>query len=998
MSPSSIAPRTRLPVKTRLACALAACLLVQSPLLMAQSTSATLKGRVTADATPASGATVTATNVATGFTRTVQSSSGGDYLLNGLPPGTYRVDVNAGGKTSSRTVLLQVGQTATIGLGVGGAGPTADLGAIVVVGVALPETKTSEVATYVTTKQIESLPQGSRNFLAFADTVPGMAFTNSGTASKLRGGAQNANGINVFLDGVGQKNYVIKGGITGQDSSRGNPFPQLGIAEYKVITSNYKAELDQLSSAAVVAVTRSGTNEFHGDVFYDFNNQSMNAATPFQIDVLGGKVDSFEKQYGFSVGGPIIKDIAHFFFTYEHKDFSTPNSFSPGQNYTIATIPSQFQDQARATTASPFQEDLYFAKLDWAMGDNHLFELSARRRSEDELTGLGGNTLNDHGTLKKGDETRVDLRWQWNAENFLNDAHLTYEDASFGPRAATIAPGYVLTTADRNQVILLGGGGGDFQDKGQKGWALQDDLTFTTFDWNGGHTIKTGFKFKAVEINAFEQQPYNAQFFYDINQNLAIPYLVQFGSPVGGVDRNITSRNKQFGAYIQDDWEVNEHLLLNLGVRWDYEKSPGYLDYVTPAGLATALRGWSNVHAAGVDYNVEDYISNGSSRKAFKGAWQPRLGFSYDLDADQRHVIFGGVGRSYDRNLWDYLALEQNKSTFPSYTFGFNTPGHSCTVGVNNCLAWNSSYYDQANLDALVTANRNLGAEVNLVNNDLKTPYSDQISIGMRNVFSMVGRDWNSSVTLLHVASHDGLVITHGGRYSNGDFRNPGCGPGTWGCAPWGQNIPGYGPFFKIGNGIETKLDSVLLSLEKPYSKDSPWSLNFAYTYSNARENMRNAYENDEHFNGDYASPGENGFSRSLGLPRHRLVVTGFVDGAWGMTYSAKLALASGKPKEALNCHDAPDFNNCYWDPFTPGYDIANKQLDLAVQKTVDFSEDMHLRFRVDIINAFDWHNWTDYDTWRGDPVNANPGFGNRNGVGTEYPPRMIKATVGFTW
>ena len=126
--------------------------------------------------------------------------------------------------------------------------------------------------------------------------------------------------------------------------------------------------------------------------------------------------------------------------------------------------------------------------------------------------------------------------------------------------------------------------------------------------------------------------------------------------------------------------------------------------------------------------------------------------------------------------------------------------------------------------------------------------------------------------------------------------------------------------------------------------------------------------------------------------------MTGFIDGAWGMTYSAKLALASGKPKEGLNCHDVPDFNHCFWDPFTPGYAIANKQLDLAVQKTVDFTEDMHLRFRVDIINAFDWHNWTDYDTWRGDPVNPNPNFGNRNGVGTEYPPRMLKATVGFTW
>jgi outer membrane receptor protein involved in Fe transport len=994
MKPRLHTPRSRRPTPTLLACALAGCLATLSPLALAQSTSATLRGSVTANAAPAGGATVTATNIDTGFSRSVTAQANGAYVLNGLPPGVYRVDVSAGGQTTSRTLTLQVGQTATVPLAVSGASTALD--AVVVRGVALPETKTSEVATYITEKQIASLPQGSRNFLAFADTVPGMAFSqdSNGTSSKLRGGGQNSNAINVFIDGVGQKNYVVKGGITGQDSSRGNPFPQLGIGEYKVITSNYKAELDQLSSAAIVAVTKSGTNEFHGDVFIDYTDSGLRDKRPAEI-AAGAEADNFEKHYGFAVGGPIIKDVAHFFFTYEHKDFEQPVSFVPLSPYTIEDLPAQFQGLATATTTSPFEEDLYFAKVDWSVGQDHLFEFSVKHRTEEELTGIGGRNTDEYGTLKKGEDTRVDLRWQWTTDNWLNDFHLTYEDAVFGPRAATIAPGYILTTGDRGQVILNSGGGRDYQDKGQKGWAIQDDITFNSFDWNGSHTIKMGGKFKLVEINAFEQQPYNPQFFYDINQNLAVPFFVQFGAVTGGGDRNITSRNRQLGLYIQDDWEVNEHLLFNLGVRWDYEVSPGYLDYETPAGLATALRGWTNIDNA--DYDIEDYISDGSNREAFKGAFQPRLGFSYDIDADQRHVIFGGAGRSYDRNLWDYLALEQSKSTFPSYEFQFNVPGHPCTLG-GTCIAWNPSYLDPANLAALVAANPNLGAETNLVHNDLDTPYSDQFSIGMRNIFGMFGVQWNSSVTLLHVKSHDGIIITHGGRYSNGSFRDPNCGPGTWGCAPWGQGIPGYGGFFKIDNGIETKLDSVLVSLEKPYTEASPWNLNFAYTYSNARENMRNAYENDEHFNGDYPSAGINGFSRSLGLPRHRLVVSGFIDGPGGFTYSMKLALASGKPKEALNCHDVPDFNNCFWDPFTPGYAIASKQLDLAVQKEFAIGEDMSLRFRADLLNAFDWHNWTDYDTWAGDPVNANPNFGNRNGLGQEWPPRMLKLTLGFSW
>src|SRR3546814_9403230 len=128
------------------------------------------------------------------------------------------------------------------------------------------ETKTSEVATYVTQKQIDSLPQNSRNFLAFADTVPGMQFITSpnGSESQLRSGAQGSSNINVFIDGVGQKNYVTPGGMTGQDDSRGNPFPQAAIGEYKVITSNYKAEYDPISRAPEVAGTTSGNNASRG--------------------------------------------------------------------------------------------------------------------------------------------------------------------------------------------------------------------------------------------------------------------------------------------------------------------------------------------------------------------------------------------------------------------------------------------------------------------------------------------------------------------------------------------------------------------------------------------------------------------------------------------------------------------------------------------------------------------------------------------------------------
>ena len=988
------------PRPSLLAVALASCLALSAPVAFAQSTSATLRGTVTAAAGPASEGQVTATNLATGFTSRVAVGSGGRYVVAGLPPGTYRIDVTAGGQTSSRTVTLAVGQTATLDLPVGGA--TQQLDAVVVQGVALQETKTSEISTYISPKQIEALPQASRNFLAFADTVPGVVFsTEADGSTKLRGGAQSSNGINVFIDGVGQKNYVVKGGITGQDSSSGNPFPQLAIGEYKVITSNYKAEFDQLSSVAVVAATKSGTNEFEGDVFYSFTDEGMRSGTQRELD-NDYKVPGETIEYGVSFGGPIIKDRMHFFFSYERKDIDRPRELSLGRNYTVDDLPASLQPFANETSNAPFQEDLYFGKLSWTPDDNQLWELSIKHRTEDELTNVGGVNTASYGTTKTGDDTRFDLHHQWNADTWMNDAHLTYEDASFGPRPATIGPGSVFTDDfDQGHVVINTGGGRDYQDKGQKGWAIQDDLTF--FDIGGGaHTIKMGFKYKVVEINAFEQQPYNAQYFYNLNAvSPTTPWQVQFGSPVGGVDRNITSRNKQFGIYVQDDWEVNDHLVINMGVRWDYEDSPGYRNYVTPAGLAAALRGWTNLQGPNVDYDVEDYISDGSNRDAFTGAFAPRLGFSYDLFADQRHVIFGGVGRSYDRNLWDYLALEQSKSTFPSYTYQFNVVGRPCTPGVGNCLAWNPSYYDQANLDALVVANQNLGAEVNLMNNDLKTPYSDQISLGMRNVFALWGNDWTSSVTISHVKSHDGIVFSLGNRWPDGSFRNPANPNATWGGQPWGFPIPGYGTFIKADNGIETENNSLLVSLEKVYTQASRWGMTVAYTFNDGKENRNNAYNSDEHYIFDYPSPSEEGYHRSLGLARHRLVMTGIVGWENGFTLSSKLVLASPTPKEALNCNDVQSFDYCFWDPFTPNNAIGEKQWDIAAEKTWDIggSDDMQFRVRADLLNVMNWRNFTDYDNWRGGPGETSPiSYGQRNGPGQANLPRTLKLTAGFSW
>ena len=112
------------------------------------------------------------------------------------------------------------------------------------------------------------------------------------------------------------------------------------------------------------------------------------------------------------------------------------------------------------------------------------------------------------------------------------------------------------------------------------------------------------------------------------------------------------------------------------------EISPG-LTYGQSLGLSTDPN---------VAIDINNYLSDGNNREAFKDAFQPRLGFSYDLGGDQAHVFFGGVGRAYDRTLYDYLQLEQNKFALAQAEVRFNTADHPCPVNGSSCVTWNPAF------------------------------------------------------------------------------------------------------------------------------------------------------------------------------------------------------------------------------------------------------------------------------------------------------------------
>jgi hypothetical protein len=956
----------------------------------AQLSTAVLRGHITVGQAPAkAGMKVVATNVANGFTTQTLTREDGSYALSGLDPGDYRIEVTAEGyEQTTQVVTLHVGEAADLDIAVTEKG--AAVQQVVIVGNTIVEKKTSEVGTVVTQKEIQALPQITRNFLSFADLAPGVSFTTATDGStKLQGGAQATTAVNVYIDGVGQKNYVLQGGITGQDSSRGNPFPQSAIAEYKVVSQNYKAEFDQVSSAAIIAVSKSGTNEFHGDGFWDHTSTEWRDATPLERST-GTKASSFQNQFGASLGGPIIRDVAHFFFSYEGKRNKDPVSITLGGGASPSLLPPGVADQTGASNA-PFNEDLFFGKLDWRLNPLQRMELSVKVREEDELTSVGNQNAVSWATRKTNNETRVDLKHEFTTDDWINEAHATYEYSYWAPTPNTIGPGLQFQTPSFATVLNVGGGP-SYQRKGQHGEGVQDDFTLTSLEWEGSHVAKFGVKLKSITLDAQELAPYNPQYFFDVNYSVTQPWQVQFGSALNGVGNGTArSRNLQLGVYGQDDWELNRHLTVNAGVRWDYEYDPAYLHYVTPPNVVAALHSWANINNPNAGFNINDYISNGSNRSSYLGEIQPRVGASYDLFEDQRHVVFGGYGRSYDRDIFDYLQLEKTKGTFPTYTVAFQgDPNHPCTPSPS-CVPWNTSYFSPATLAPFVT-NNGSGREVDVLNNKLRIPYADQFSLGIRDTFGA----WNTELTYSYIVSRDGFVWLLGNRAPGGLFFVPN-GNNPQG-PPFGDPIPGFGGLILGTSGIETKTSAFFVKLDKLYSRESGWSTTVVYTFSDARENRQ--------FGQQYALdfPNLNGYGwlSSTGVSRHKVVAAGIFDWPYGFEFSSKLTLESGAPIDLIDCSipAVPCRNNQFFPQresfIFPGKIWAFREVDIALSKDIPIHWH-HTKFQIrgDVFNLFAFKNYdaTAYNASNGFGA-PSPTFGALNPLGQlAGPTRTFKLT-----
>jgi hypothetical protein len=605
----------------------------------AQTTTARITGTVTSDnAAPVADATVTARSVSTNLTRSARTAEKGFYALTGLTPDEYEITARRIGlQPQTKRIRVYVGQS--IGVDFNLPAQATQLTGVQVSAEATAEQterRSTEVATNITQEQMKDIPLSERNFLGLAMLAPGVRRDGGSITS----GAQSANNINVFVDGVSFKNDILVGGVVGQDASKGNPFPQNAVQEFRVITQQYKAEYQKATSAIITATTKSGSNVWEGNVFSLFQNKNAiqrDYLTQFRCDSLRGtggtcaekpRLDKY--QIGGDLGGPIIKDKLWFFGSYEGNLQTRAADVTLGTN--TVGLPQKTIDSLRTFTGtfeSPFRGHLGFGKLTYAPAEQHRFELSANIRDEYDIRNFSGQNSYDNAEWFFNDVFTTQLKHGYTRGNALNEAALSYQTYHWNP-----IPLYQDKVGVNYSGVMKVGGRSTLQDFTQKRLSFRDDITYTKPGWLGDHVFKVGTNIDHViyDIN----RPLNGvpQFTFEPTNAWAFPTsaVAGFGNP------DLSADNQQLGFFAQDDWSLTPKLTLNLGVRWDYESDMMNNDWVTPDSIRAAVAAWRATLPCNGTQPVREqlcdaspYLTDGSNRKPFYGAWQPRVGLSYDV-------------------------------------------------------------------------------------------------------------------------------------------------------------------------------------------------------------------------------------------------------------------------------------------------------------------------------------------------------------------------------
>lgn len=686
------------------------------------------------------GATATLTNEGTGGLATKTTDMNGEFMFDFLRVATYTLRIEANGFKSyeSRGIQLVAGQRVrqTFSLEVG-----AVTEAVEVAGVApLVNTVSAEQTATVGTTEVTELPLGRRNFTALL---------------RLNTGITEADGA-VRLNGLGKSGTLFT--VDGTDATadpesrttamRGNfhyvnTMSIEAVSEVQTVKGIVPAEYGMALAGNVNLISKSGTNEFHGTLFENFQAEDLNARNPF----LSSKVPEVFNQFGGSLGGPVLKDRAFFFGAYEgyrESAFRQTSGNVPTQKLRdelIAAVP----EYAVGLDRLPLPNEPHAPDADVG----YYLTSGALKGSENHVVAKGDFRITDTSNLAltytRGRPYRLTPRYHIDNDQWYQGI-LERGTASFVMGGSTWTSetrfGYNLNDLERIDGAFLLGADSDRHPFGNRPPQFCSSLGFCTPAgeiwatygriWSlehkyakhtGSHSLKFGGKFThygGMRTNP-ETPSYNYASKQDLLDNITNTAQFTFGN---GVYNGV---NWDLGFFAQDDWRISRKLVVNAGIRWDFfrkmiAKSTSEGDefgFYNLDGLRDDKFNFGPMRDPENPYENDGWVNLG-----------PRLGFAYNPDGDGKTTIRGGFGVMFSSMIDGFLRQNVGSPTVP-FRVRFSKV-EALNAGIvypnTNDVAW-----DIVEKQAIETGTLNV---FGVFNPNIQNPYSMNVYLGIQHALS----------------------------------------------------------------------------------------------------------------------------------------------------------------------------------------------------------------------------------------------------------------------
>ncbi|HKR59999.1 MAG TPA: TonB-dependent receptor [Pyrinomonadaceae bacterium] len=640
------------------------------------------------------GAAVTVKNIETNKEDTGTTDDQGSFRIVNLVPGNYDVTIAGSGfGTFTQKVVVEVGRITEVNaaLSIGAVSENVEVTAEApVINTAQPD-----FASNINQTSINELPTNGRRAFNFVLLTPGVVPDGNFGLISFRGVSGLLN--NNTVDGGDNNNAFYS-------EERGRTrityvVSQASVREFQVNTSNYSSEYGRAAGGVINTVTQSGTNNFHGSAFFYLRDNKLGATNPTTlrtvlVNGLGVqqtfKPKDVRKQFGGSIGGPILKDKLFFFFTYDEsrRDFPGAAVF-PTATYlnlttaqrtalkalnpaviTDARIDASLNFLAGLTGPVPRQQNqrIFFPKIDWVVNNNHTFTASYNRMRSESPSGIETQPTTLKGIATFGDDfvetDSLNLRLTSTlTPTILNEARFQYgRDNLFAFSNEPSAGEQILATSNgRPPQITVNGfvfGKQDFLERvanpDEKRWQYADTVTLT----RGMHTFKFGGDINRVNDLLDNLRLESGSYSYTTLGDFIVDYtnvatsgaLTAANTLCSGSTRRAGrcyngNFQQAFGPtafeigttdynfFVQDDIRVTPRLTVNLGMRYEYEKLP---EPQIPNPLT---------NNAGQLVGPDQTKSLPSDKNNFG----PRFGFAYDVTGDGKTSVRGGYGIYYGR-------------------------------------------------------------------------------------------------------------------------------------------------------------------------------------------------------------------------------------------------------------------------------------------------------------------------------------------------------------